>query len=196
MPKQRSNLSRYVHAVLRHGLAVWTGAAVTALAWLTDHLVGIGWLGPATWWLHPTPLFYGVVFGVVLAFAQYLAWSELYKKYGALRRKLQGQVDQNRQMALAAVFDLKFGPGSNVAAFDRFGLMAERFQELEAEMLSGNYSRAVEVLALKDIMLQVLRGHFAGGAGYSDWADRLFSLVESVEKHYRLQAETLDNDEI
>jgi hypothetical protein len=82
---------------------------------------------------------------------------------------------------------LRFGSSSNFSPARRFELTKEYFEKLEAEVLADNFTNAGEVLALKDIMLSVLRGYFGGGAGYPVWHDRLFKVIDLVSAHLKSQ---------
>lgn len=74
--RQPSTFSRYLRAVLRHGVGIWTGAAVTIGTWLVDMAVENGWI-QAEWWPEPTLAFYVIAGTLGLAVAQYLAWRDL-----------------------------------------------------------------------------------------------------------------------
>jgi hypothetical protein len=125
----------------------------------------------------------------LLFFAPFPVFVELKKQIGHLGQQLREQATFNRQTALAADFDVRFGPSSNLTSDRRWERACAYFEKLEAEISTGDFSRAGEMLVLKDVMLFVIQGYFAGGAGGPIWHERLFNLVDTISRH---QAETLN----
>jgi len=82
------------------------------------------------------------------------------------------------------------GPTANRTAQQRFEHAKQHLEALEAEIRSGDFSRAGEVLGFKNLFHDELRLQFAGGAGFSEWYSRLAALVQAVERF----AQELDNE--
>lgn len=136
----------------------------------------------ALWWL-ALPLLFLAPFPVFLHLQRQIAGVE-----GELRR----QASFNRREATRAALDLKFGPRSNITPSRRFDLATEYFVQLEAEILTGDFTHADEVIAIQDLMVPVFRDWFAGGAGYYEWHERLVAVVEAVQRRQLELAKDLE----
>lgn len=115
---------------------------------------------------------------VVVALAQYLVWRAATLRNRGLQR-------EKTRSVIEAEVDLKFGPSSNLTPARRFELASARFEQLEKEVYSGDFSNSLEVAAFRIIFIPILQGWFAGGAGYPAWHSRLVKLIDAVSQHER-----------
>ena len=85
--------------------------------------------------------------------------------------------------ALKARLEMQYGEHS-IPAQERIRLADIRLKELKAEINSGNFSNAQEVLLLKPILLDLGASFWGTSAGvYGGWRTRIYELVAVVEKH-------------
>jgi hypothetical protein len=181
-------LLRYVRKVKDRWRAILASAAALAMLWafnryLMPLLSGLASQMPpeATPWLTSNRLI--VISGVaVISLAQYLIWREATLKLHKIQK------EKTRQ-TIAAELDLKFGPSSNLTGARQIKLATARFEQLEKEVYSGDYSNSSEVVIFKDIFIPILKGWFGGGVGYPEWHARLVKLVETVGQYEREQVE-------
>lgn len=170
MPK--SLLLRYAREVYDHAGALYGGLFVTIL---------LGVVGRFSSW-HPDSWMYVAAISLGLVVAQYRAWK-------AMHRELRSQVAINYQISKTATFDLRFGPNSAGNPKDRLESAIALFEKLESEVLADDFSNAGDLLIFKDFFLQLLRDWFASGAAYHHWHERLFKVVDAVNRHERELAE-------
>jgi hypothetical protein len=120
----------------------------------------------------------------ILLFAPFPVFIRLRHEVDELKLQNKEQSRFNRLAALKAELDLKFGQASNLTIDGKFRRATSYFEGLEREVLAGDFTRAVEVLAIKDIILPTLAPWFGTSTpGYADWHDRIVKVVEIVTSH-------------
>jgi hypothetical protein len=181
-------LRRHTREVSDQWRAIVGSVVVIAAIWLIGYYGGpflskvIHLLPPAVVpWLTRNNLIVISIF-LVISLAQYLAW----RKVTLANHKLQ---NERAQEALEAQLDLKFGPSSNLTVARRAELATARFNQLEKEINSGDFSNSWEVIKFKEIFLPILKAYLGGGVSYPEWHTRLVKLVDTVSQFEREKAE-------
>lgn len=104
------------------------------------------------------------------------------KAVAAMRSKSTVHPDLARA-ALVARLEMQFGEQSPTKASERLTLAGRRLDELEAEIRSGNFSHAQEILFLRPILLQVDANFWGTSTGaYRSWHNRLEKLAGEVSR--------------
>jgi hypothetical protein len=123
----------------------------------------------ALWWL-ALPLLFLAPFPVFLSLRSRLDESE---------KKIRHLTINAQQTASRTLLDLRFGEASRLAPATRMDMAQARLDELEREILSGDFSHFGEVLALHEILLSLFREYYgAAGLHYVQLRERLGVMIQ------------------
>ncbi|HEX4966002.1 MAG TPA: hypothetical protein VF173_34650 [Thermoanaerobaculia bacterium] len=185
-----SPILEYLLAVRRHWAALVTGSlpiavyTILALGFPDEpHKIQHFWNHLPQW-----AVILLALLGVTVA--QFLAWNDLRTDRENLKGQLRERRQHDRQTAIMADLDMRFGP-SSPGSQARLESAIALFEKLEAEILAGNFSNADELLIFRDFFTAILRSWFASGGAYPHWQSRLLKVVSAVVQHER---ELTDNE--
>ena len=166
--------------------------AVAALFGLYDQ---VSRFLPAEWVQNMPPWLPEIVAVTALLVGPFLAFRKKSIEVDLLTARFREKRQIEFKMAIvAARLALEIGERSPYTLRRRFDRGEARLKELRAEVESGDFSNALEILVFKDVFLDVAAQMIPpAAAGYRNLHTELCALVSIVESHLEEVAEEVAN---
>lgn len=139
-------------------------------------------------WTHGATVALGMLF-----VSSFVALCGMEGELDDLRQEIKKQARANLLVFQAEKMDLRFGPSSRLTIGSRWDTALPIFKEIEREILSGNFSRSIEAVAMKDSFLDTVTHMYSSsaGSGFLEYRERFFRVMGAIDRHER---ELLDRE--